>query len=149
LRARLLTDAPEQLADVDATTLLVLGIPTNFGILLTVTRRVDLGTIKVPRICADDGLAMPNLYFCQPHAQNQGMLRAVISLADCQRLVGPGLATYVGDDFPKVNDLHGQTNDFAVLGISADEANTEWRRGYYRFEADLTALNAQLLALTR
>ena len=100
----------------------MLGIPTNFGVLLTVTRRVDPGTIKVPGKSADDGLAMPNLYFCQPHAQNQGMLRAVISLADCQRLVGPGLATYVGDDFPKVQDLRGQTNDFAVLGFSRSMA---------------------------
>jgi hypothetical protein len=36
---------------------------------------------------------MPNLYFCQPHAQNQGMLRAVITLADCEQLVAQGSAT--------------------------------------------------------
>jgi len=92
---------------------------------------------------------MPNLYFCQPHAQNQGMLRAVISLADCTRLVEPSLAIYVGDDFPQVYVQNGQTSDFAVLGISADEATAEWRRGYYRFDADLTELNAQLLTLSR
>ncbi len=45
---------------------------------------------------------MPNLYFCQPHAQNQGMLRAVISLADCKRLIGSGAAKYVGEQFPTV-----------------------------------------------
>jgi hypothetical protein len=76
-------------------------------------------------------------------------LRAVISMADCQRLVGSSTATYVGDDFPKVYEQNGQAGDFAVLGISADEANTEWRRGYYRFEADLMELNAQLLTLVR
>jgi hypothetical protein len=92
---------------------------------------------------------MATLYFCQPHAQNQGMLRAVIPLVDCQRLVAPAVATYVGDDFPKVYVQNGQTSDFAVLGIGADEANTEWRSGYYRFEADLTELNAQLLTLSR
>jgi hypothetical protein len=92
---------------------------------------------------------MPNLYFCQPHTQNQGTLRAVISHDDCKYLVEPSLATYVGEDFPKVSDLHGQKADFAVLGFSADEATAEWRRGYYRFEADLMELNAQILKLAR
>jgi hypothetical protein len=92
---------------------------------------------------------MPNLYFCQPHAQNQGMLRAVITLADCEELVASSSATYVGEDFPKVSDENGYKGDFAVLGFTAAEANAEWRRGYYRFEADLMELNAQLLKLTR
>jgi hypothetical protein len=92
---------------------------------------------------------MPNLYFCQPHAQNQGMLRAVISLEDCRHLVAPNSATYLGDQFPKVCDMPGKCVDFAVLGISPDEADAEWRPGYYRFEADLMELNAQLLTLAR
>jgi hypothetical protein len=92
---------------------------------------------------------MPNLYFCQPHAQNQGMLRAVISLADCKELIPPSSATYVGEDFPKVCSEDGHTGDFAVVGFGADEVTTEWRRGYYRFEADLMELNAQLLKLSR
>jgi hypothetical protein len=89
---------------------------------------------------------MPNLYFCQPHAQNQGMLRAVISLADCQRLVGSGAARYVGEQFPTVCGI-GRSKDFAVLGFSAEEAQGEWRAGYYCIEADLMELNAQLLTL--
>ncbi len=117
--------------------------------MLTVTHFVDPRTIKVFGVSADDYRAMPNLYFCQPHAQNQGTLRAVISLADCERLVEPRSATFVGEDFPKVCDLHGRKADFAVLGFSADEANAEWRRGYYRFEADLMELNAQILKLAR
>jgi hypothetical protein len=92
---------------------------------------------------------MPNLYFCQPHAQNQGMLRAVISLEDCRHLVAPNSATYLGDQFPNVCDMPGKSADFAVLGISPDEADAEWRPGYYRFEADLMELNAQLLTLAR
>jgi hypothetical protein len=92
---------------------------------------------------------MPNLYFCQPHAQNQGMLRAVISLADCEQLLASAVPTFVGEDFPKVCDSNGGTSDFAVLGISAQEANGEWRRGYYRFEANLMELNTQLLMLAR
>ena len=92
---------------------------------------------------------MPNLYFCQPHAQNQGMLRAVISLADCKRLVGSGGAKYVGEQFPAVSGAEDQTKDFAVIGFSPTEAQGEWRAGYYCFEADLMELNAQLLTLTR
>lgn len=92
---------------------------------------------------------MPNLYFCQPHAQNQGMLRAVISLADCKQLVASASATFVGESFPKVCEQDGQTSDFAVIGVGADEANGEWHRGYYRFQADLMELNARLLTLAR
>lgn len=91
---------------------------------------------------------MPNLYFCQPHAQNQGMLRAVISLEDCRHLVAPDSATYVGDQFPQLGD-NGKSADFAVLSVSQEEADAEWRPGYYRFEADLMKLNAQLLTLAR
>jgi hypothetical protein len=92
---------------------------------------------------------MPNLYFCQPHAQNQGMLRAVISVDDCSYLVKPNSAIYLGEEFPKVCDANGKSADFAVLGVSAEEANGEWRRGYYRFDADLMELNEQLLKIAR
>ncbi|HEX4381091.1 MAG TPA: hypothetical protein VH022_13705 [Candidatus Acidoferrum sp.] len=92
---------------------------------------------------------MPNLYFCQPHAQNQGMLRAVISLADCKRLIGAGGARYVGEQFPAVGGAEDKSKDFAVLGFSPAEAQGEWRAGYYSFEADLVELNEQLLTLTR
>jgi hypothetical protein len=92
---------------------------------------------------------MPNLYFCQPHAQNQGMLRAVISTADCKRLIGSGVAKYVGDQFPAVGGAEDKAQDFAVLGFSPAEAQGEWQAGYYCFEADLMELNAQLLTLTR
>ena len=92
---------------------------------------------------------MPSLYFCQPHAQNQGMLRAVITLEDCQYLVTPESATYVGEEFPKVFEGSSKAADFAVLWVSPEEANGQWRAGYYRFEADLMALNSQLLILAR
>ena len=92
---------------------------------------------------------MANLYFCQPHAQNQGMLRAVISKEDCRYLVASDSVTYVGEQFPAVFEGSTKSADFAVLGIGKDEADSEWRPGYYRFEADLMALNAQLLTLAR
>lgn len=92
---------------------------------------------------------MPNLYFFQPHAQNQGMLRAVISLADCKRLVGKNGARYVGDQFPTTIEDADPTQDFAVLSVGASEVEGEWRPGYYCFKADLMELNAQLLTLSR
>jgi hypothetical protein len=108
---------------------------------------MDLRTIKVARVFADDSTVMPNLYFCQPHAQNQGMLRAVISFEDCNQLVMSSPAIFLGDKFPNVCEPDGQARDFAVLGVSAAEANTQWPCGYYRVEADLMELNAQLLTL--
>jgi hypothetical protein len=93
---------------------------------------------------------MPNLYFCQPHAQNQGMLRAVISPSDAKRLIGSGAAEYVGETFPTVGAGAGdKSKDFAVIGFTPAEAQGEWQAGYYCFEADLMELNAQLLTLTR
>jgi hypothetical protein len=92
---------------------------------------------------------MPSLYFCQPHAQNQGMLRAIISLDDCRHLAAPDKVSYLGDQFPKFSDAPGQMQDFAVVGITPEEADAQWRPGYYRVEADLMELNAQLLTLAR
>lgn len=123
-------------------------ILTKFSVVYCSETLWDLGTIKVSSLPADDGQAMPSLYFCQPHAQNQGMLRAILSLDDCKHLAPPERITYLGEQFPKV-DTPGQTADFAVLGITPEEADAHWRPGYYRVEADLMELNAQLLTLAR
>ena len=93
--------------------------------------------------------AMPNLYFCQPHAQNQGMLRAVVTLEDCKYLVAPSSAIYVGEQFPAIANKPGSAADFAVLRVSAEEADGNWRSGFYRFDADLMEINAILLRLAR
>jgi hypothetical protein len=92
---------------------------------------------------------MPSLYFCQPHAQNQGMLRAIVSIDDCQYLVARDKMTYVGEQFPKVYQGSKQSADFAVLSVDASEVQGEWQAGYYRIEADLMKLNQQLLTLAR
>jgi hypothetical protein len=91
---------------------------------------------------------MPNLYFCQPHAQNQGMLRAVLTLEDCKHLP-PHSVTYVGEHFPSLADKPTKTADFAVLSVAASEADQEWRSGFYRFDADLMELNSVLQKLAR
>ena len=92
---------------------------------------------------------MPTLYFCQPHAKNQGMLRAVLSVNECERVVSQHPATYVGDRFPKLDNEQVAANDFAVLNVTGDETPAGWRPGYYRLDSDLTKLNESLLALSR
>jgi hypothetical protein len=92
---------------------------------------------------------MPNLYFCQPHARNQGMLRAVVTLEDCKYLAAPNSVIYVGEQFPAIGDKPSKAVDFAVLRVSADEADGDWRSGFYRVDADLMELNAILLRLAR
>jgi hypothetical protein len=92
---------------------------------------------------------MPNLYFCQPHAKNQGMLRAVLSVNECESVVREHAATYVGDEFPKLANEGGSASDFAVLKFPPNETPAGWRSGYYRLDSDLTKLNESLLALSR
>jgi len=92
---------------------------------------------------------MPTLYFCQPHAKNQGMLRAVLSVNECERVVSQHPATYLGNEFPKLSSEQGTASDFAVLNFAPNEAPTGWRSGYYRLDSDLTKLNESLLALSR
>ena len=92
---------------------------------------------------------MPNLYFCQPHAKNQGMLRAVLSIPECDRVVSQHPATYVGDQFPQLTNQQVAANDFAVLSFRPEETTPAWRSGFYRLDSDLTKLNESLLALSR
>ena len=92
---------------------------------------------------------MASLYFCQPHTQNQGMLRAVLNREDCQHLAAPGHITYLGDSFPSLATGAKQDRDFAVLKVDAEEADTKWRSGFYRVDADLMELNTVLLTLAR
>jgi hypothetical protein len=90
---------------------------------------------------------MPNVYFCQPHAKNQGMLRAVLSVNECERVVSQHPATYVGENFPGLGADQGA--DFAVISFRKDETTAVWKPGYYRVDSDLNKLNDSLLALSR
>jgi len=92
---------------------------------------------------------MPNLYFCQPHTKNQGMLRAVLSVNECERVVSEHPATYVGEQFPDLGSGGQGANDFAVLSVRADEKTPAWRPGYYRLDSDLAKINEALLQLSR
>jgi hypothetical protein len=92
---------------------------------------------------------MPNLYFCQPHAKNQGMLRAVLSLNECEQVVSKHSVTFFGDSFPSLSDGATGTGDFAVLRFAAEETNGKWRPGFYRLDSDLVELNEALRVLQR
>jgi hypothetical protein len=94
-------------------------------------------------------LYMASLYFCQPHAQNQGMLRAVLDRDDCKHLAESGAVTYIGNQFPDLAQSPRGSRDFAVLKVTADEADAQWRCGFYRVDADLMELNARLLTLAQ
>ncbi len=92
---------------------------------------------------------MPNLYFCQPHAKNQGMLRAVLSVNECERVVRQHPATYVGENFPRLGMGQEATTDFAIISFRPDETAAGWRPGYYRVDSDLDKINESLVALSR
>ena len=92
---------------------------------------------------------MPNLYFCQPHAKNQGMLRAVLSISECERVISEHPATYVGDQFPSLGNGNSPAGDFAVISFRAEETTNAFRSGYYRLDSDLSKINEAILALSR
>lgn len=92
---------------------------------------------------------MPNLYFCQPHAKNQGMLRAVLSLNECERVVNRHPVQFFGETFPSISEGPANASDFAVLRFAAEETSGKWRVGFYRVESDLNQLNDMLRELQR
>lgn len=92
---------------------------------------------------------MPNLYFYQAHAKNQGMLRAVLSVHECETVVRQHPAIYVGEDFPRLGKEAAGASDFAVIRFHPEEKTASWRPGYYRLDSDLNTLNESLLALSR
>jgi hypothetical protein len=77
------------------------------------------------------------------------MLRAVLSVNECERVVSEHAATYIGDQFPKLTNEQGSASDFAVLNFPPNETLAGWRPGYYRLDSDLSKVNESLLALSR
>jgi hypothetical protein len=87
---------------------------------------------------------MANLYFCQSINRNLGILRAVLSWEESQKLLGQHVAEYVGPQFPTANP--DSACDFAVLRIFDEEPDGEWRAGFSRFDADLRRIEEALRA---
>jgi hypothetical protein len=92
---------------------------------------------------------MPNLYFCQPHAKNQGMLRAVLSVNECEKVVKKHAVKFFGEKFPSLSDVDAGNQDFAVLRFAPEESIGNWRPGFYRLDSDLGELNDALRDLQR
>jgi len=77
------------------------------------------------------------------------MLRAVLSLNECEQVVKVHPATFFGDHFPSLADGPGGEVDFAVLKVAKEETVGEWRPGFYRLDSDLVKLNDALRDLQR
>jgi len=77
------------------------------------------------------------------------MLRAVLSVNECDHVVSQYPATYVGQEFPRLANNNEGADDFAVISFRPDEITASWRSGYYRLDSDLNKLNESLLALSR
>ena len=75
------------------------------------------------------------------------MLRAVLKRDDCRQLADPSTLVYLGEEFPNLSQVEQDARDFALLRVSAEEADSQWKCGYYRLDADLMELNARLLFL--
>jgi len=77
------------------------------------------------------------------------MLRAVLSIEECGRVMTPQSVTYVGSQFPNPADHPADRGDFAVLSVADSETNPDWRSGYYRSDSNLDKINQALLQLNR
>lgn len=77
------------------------------------------------------------------------MLRAVLSVDECERVISQHPATYVGDQFPAPANAQDTKSDFAVICFRPGETKFPRRPGYYRLDSDLNKLNQMLLDLSR
>ena len=77
------------------------------------------------------------------------MLRAVLSVNECDRVVSKHPVTFFGENFPSLSDGQTDAGDFAVLKFAADETVGNWRTGFYRLDSDLVELNDALRDLQR
>jgi len=93
--------------------------------------------------CADDDWYGEPILLPAPHEEPRYAARCLETgtIASISRLqdISPIWAT----SFPSF--ANGAPKDFAVLKVDAEEADTEWRSGFYRVDADLMELNTVLL----
>lgn len=76
------------------------------------------------------------------------MLRAVLSLNECERVVSKHSVTFFGEKFPSLTEANAG-GDFAVLRFGPEETSGQWQPGFYRLESDLVELNDLLRDLQR
>jgi hypothetical protein len=94
-------------------------------------------------------IGMPNVYFWEPEIQNHGILHAVLSWGECDRVLGFASATRLGAEFPTGSiNLCGSAT-VAILYVHPEEANEIWIAGFYRIDADVTIIREAIRALRR
>jgi hypothetical protein len=91
---------------------------------------------------------MPNLYFCESENQSRGMLRAVLSWEDCNRVVNYGSAIHLGDKFPSGSTNGSCRSTVAILYVRPEEASENWGAGFYRIDADVMEIDEALQMVT-
>ena len=77
------------------------------------------------------------------------MLRAVLSVNECERVVSKHPVTFFGESFPSLTEGPAGESDFAVLRFAAEETVGNWRPGFYRLDSNLVELNDALRDLQR
>jgi hypothetical protein len=87
---------------------------------------------------------MPNLYFCESGNQSRGMLRAVLSWEDCDRVVNYGSAIHLGDEFPSGSISGSCRSTVAILYVRPEEATEKWGAGFYRIDTDVMEIDEAL-----
>jgi hypothetical protein len=91
---------------------------------------------------------MPNLYFCESENQSRGMLRAVLSWEDCNRVVNYGSAIHLGDEFPRGSINGSCRSTVAILYVRSEEASEKWGAGFYRIDTDVMEIDEALQMVT-
>lgn len=77
------------------------------------------------------------------------MLRAVLSVNECEKVVDMHAVRFFGEKFPSLSDGDTGDHDFAVLRFAPEESIGNWRPGFYRLDSDLGELNDALRDLQR
>lgn len=108
--------------------------------MFTPEARKTVRTILLGQASTRNSRSMPNLYFCESEDQSRGMLRAVLSWEDCNRVVQYGSAIHLGDEFPS-GPINGSCRStVAILYVRPEEASEEWGAGFYRIDLDVTEI---------
>src|SRR3989442_14011690 len=92
---------------------------------------------------------MPYLYFCYPRERSHGILRAVLSVEECQRIFSTEQAVYLGTEFEALGGDKAGAENHAVLRIGASEACAAWREGFYKIAADLMKVDESVQSLAK
>ncbi len=118
------------------------------GRMFTPRERKNVRTILLAQASTRDSRCMPNLYFCESENQSRGMLRAVLSWEDCNRVVNYGSAIHLGDEFP-CGTINGSCRStVAILYVRPEEASEKWGAGFYRIDTDVMEIDEALQMVT-